>query len=108
MATLATSGRIDETLVREEITRLRGQWQPPATAADDPLVELLGARIDQLDRFDRVQLADVVTVCRQSRTLSEAGRALFQVSRQARKTANDADRLQKYLARFDLTWDDVR
>jgi transcriptional regulatory protein RtcR len=108
MATLATSGRIDEDLVREEITRLRGQWQPPATTADDPLVEILGPRIDQLDRFDRVQLAEVVTVCRQSRTLSEAGRELFQVSRQARKTANDADRLQKYLARFDLTWDDVR
>jgi transcriptional regulatory protein RtcR len=49
-----------------------------------------------------------VLVCRQSRTLSEAGRALFAVSRLARRTANDADRLQKYLARFDLDWETVR
>ncbi len=25
-----------------------------------------------------------------------------------RKTTNDSDRLRKYLARFDLQWDDIR
>jgi transcriptional regulatory protein RtcR len=54
-----------------------------------------------------VQLADVLTVCRSSRTLSEAGRRLFSVSRTRRRTANDADRLRKYLARFDINWKDV-
>jgi transcriptional regulatory protein RtcR len=108
MATLATSGRIDEDLVREETTRLLGQWQPQTDAVDDPLREALGAKVDQLDLFDRVQLAEVFAVCLRSRTLSEAGRTLFAASRLARKSANDADRLQKYLARFDLTWEDVR
>ena len=56
-----------------------------------------------LDRFDRVQLAEVVRVCRAARSLSEAGRALFAASRAARATTNDADRLRKYLARFGLT-----
>jgi transcriptional regulatory protein RtcR len=107
MATLATSGRIDEDLVREETARLLGQWRPQASQSDDPLSAVLGAKAEQLDQFDRVQLTEVVRVCQRSRSLSEAGRTLFAVSRLARKTANDADRLQKYLARFALGWDQV-
>jgi len=30
------------------------------------------------------------------------------VSREQKKQPNDADRLRKYLARFGLTWDEVR
>jgi transcriptional regulatory protein RtcR len=72
------------------------------------VVDVLGAdQAAKLDRFDRVQLADVLKVCRSSRNLSEAGRRLFSVSRTHRRTANDADRLRKYLARFDLNWKDV-
>ena len=37
-------------------------------------------------------------VCRESSTLSEAGRTLFAASRRDKKTPNDADRLRKYLA----------
>ena len=43
-------------------------------------------------------------MCRQARTLSEAGRRLFTASRGARQTTNDADRLRKYLKRFGLEW----
>lgn len=108
MATLATSGRIDESLAREETSRLSTQWQPPPAASEDLLVDLLGPRATELDLFDRVQLTDVVRICRQASSLSDAGRTLFAISRQARKVPNDADRLQKYLARFDLNWDHVR
>ena len=73
------------------------------------LDEILGAeRAAELDRFDRVQLADVIQICRQSRTLSEAGRRLFDVSRTRKTSSNDADRLRKYLARFGLNWEDCR
>ena len=61
-----------------------------------------------LDRFDQVQLEEVVRVCQRSRNLSEAGRVLFAASRQGKKMANDADRLRKYLARFNLTWDGIK
>jgi transcriptional regulatory protein RtcR len=61
-----------------------------------------------LDRFDRVQLEDVLKVCRSSSTLSAAGRALFDRSRERKKVANDADRLRKYLARFNLEWSDLK
>lgn len=62
----------------------------------------------ELDRFDRVQLNDVLSVCTRSRTISVAGRELFAVSREKKASVNDADRLRKYLARFGLTWDLVR
>jgi transcriptional regulatory protein RtcR len=51
-----------------------------------------------------VQLAEAIRVCRASRSLSEAGRSLFAASRTRRSSANDADRLRKYLARFGLDW----
>jgi transcriptional regulatory protein RtcR len=109
MATLASGGRITVGVVDREIGRLRRKWQPTREPGMNTAVEeVLGAEATAaLDRFDRVQLADVLTVCKTARTLSEAGRVLFAVSRERRKTPNDADRLRKYLARFSLTWSDV-
>ena len=46
----------------------------------------------------------MISVCRRCKSLSEAGRQLFAVSRQDKKQPNDADRLKKYLARFELDW----
>ncbi len=102
MATLAPSGRIDSTTVDDEIGRLRRMWTRGAPMAADGLDGLIEA--SGLDPFDRVQLAEVVRVCRASRSLSEAGRTLFSASRARRATANDADRLRKYLLRFGLDW----
>jgi transcriptional regulatory protein RtcR len=56
----------------------------------------------------RVQLDEVLRVCVDSPTLSEAGRRLFRASRARKKTPNDADRLRKYLARFGLEWGELR
>ncbi|WP_371182742.1 RNA repair transcriptional activator RtcR [Xanthomonas sacchari] len=106
LATLANAGRIQRELVEEEIERLRRQWRdgtPPS-----PLDTLLGEAAAQLDRFDRVQLEDVVRVCATAKSLSQAGRELFAVSRTQRASTNDADRLRKYLARFGLDWEQVR
>ena len=44
----------------------------------------------------------------ESPTLSEAERQLFDKSRMRRSVVNDADRLQKYLLKFELTWDYIR
>ncbi|MCR9246867.1 MAG: RNA repair transcriptional activator RtcR [bacterium] len=110
MCTLAHDGSITRQDVRDELARLQRAWQRPAavTDQDDLLRKLLGTgRVEELDLFDRAQLATVATVCRESRTLSEAGRRLFAASRTRRKSANDADRLRKYLARFELTFRDL-
>lgn len=109
MATLSPSGRIPTDVVEHETTRLLSSWtderDPEVDECDDPLATVLSAaQIAELDRFDRSQLTDVVRVCIASRSLSEAGRELFAVSRAARAKVNDADRLRKYLARFGLSW----
>ncbi len=108
LATLAEGGRISQPLVSAEVERLRWLWKRATSdAALDSanLDELLSAEvITELDLFDRVQLSAVIEVCRRSRTLSEAGRMLFNVTRDKRTTANDADRLRKYLSRFGLAW----
>ena len=105
MATLAPSGRINETLVAEEIARLRQRWRPANNTREDVLELLLGAgAAAAMDLFDRIQLSEVVRICRQHPTLSAAGRALFAASRAGKASVNDADRLRKYLARFGLDW----
>jgi len=113
MATLAEAGRITDTIAVGEIARLQRLWQPrgePVAAAGQiDLTELLDAdTIAQLDEFDALQLRAVVGVCRQARSLSDAGRRLFAVSRAAKRQPNDADRLKKYLARFGLAWDTLQ
>jgi transcriptional regulatory protein RtcR len=110
MATLSPAGRITEEVVEAELRRLRDAWA--GHAADDPArdacVWALGQeRAAKLDRFDRVQLADVLTVCRKSRSISEAGRELFAESRKKKASGNDADRLRKYLARFGVSWGEI-
>lgn len=102
MATLAEAGRITEAQVLDEIGRLRRSWG--GELQQDEARRVMGEAADALDLFDRAQLNAVLAVCRESASLSEAGRALFAVSRQDKKIANDADRLRKYLARFELDW----
>lgn len=107
MATLSPSGRIDVEAVRMETERLARLWSGArANAGAGPaLAALLGDEaLAAIDPFDRVQLEYVVTTCRRSPNLSEAGRHLFAASRQQRTSTNDGDRLRKYLAKFGLDW----
>ncbi|QNQ08895.1 RNA repair transcriptional activator RtcR [Sphingomonas alpina] len=105
MATFSPKGRIDSACVDAEIGRLARLWRADGAAQGDELDDLLDpAVMEALDPFDRVQLAHVVAVCRRSRSLSDAGRSLFAMSRMRRASSNDADRLRKYLARFGLEW----
>ena len=91
------------------IERLRAAWQrTPGSEADALLERALGTeRARALDRFDAVQLADVLRACQEAKSLSDAGRALFAVSRSRRSKTNDADRLRKYLLRFGLSLADL-
>lgn len=111
MATLAEVGGITAQMVDGETARLRALWRRgkrPGTGDGLALAEVIGADAAAgLDLFDAMQLGAVIGVCRQSTSLSDAGRRLYAVSRDAKSKPNDADRLKKYLARFDLAWDQV-
>ncbi len=125
LGVLADGGRVDAGLVRDEWARLVEGWrrlggacdgsrgtagESARLAEDRALLEAVLGRegLQALDLFDQPQLALVLRTCRQAKSLSEAGRTLFASSRLAKTRANDADRLRKYLARFNLAFDDVK
>ncbi len=111
MATLAPEGRITVAEVSEEIAGLEAAWTEKKVLPESSqlLENLLGKeKIDTLDLFDLKTLEAVVEVCRNTASLAEAGRTLFQVSRQKKKTTNDSDRLLKYLNKYDLSWQKIR
>jgi transcriptional regulatory protein RtcR len=115
MATLAEHGRITVDVVDEEIARLQRIWGSPSAVTDagsaapgwTEAADLMGERWSEIDRFDQVQLAEVIRLCRSARSLSDAGRQLFQASRGRKQSSNDADRLRKYLARFGLAFEQL-
>jgi len=116
LVTLAEGGRIGLPLVEAEIQRLEWLWEREGGvargSAEDAGEALLASLFDAdrlmaMDLFDRLQLSAVLGVCASSSSLSEAGRQLFQSSRQARSVVNDADRLRKYLLKFGLSWDRI-
>lgn len=106
MATLATGGRITEEIVAEEILRLGRGWAGFERATPGPadvLDEMLSPEtLEGTDLFDQVQLAEVIRVCRECRSLAEAGRRLFDRSRTQKTSVNDSHRLKQYLQRFGL------
>ncbi len=87
MATLAPGGRITKEVFREEFSKLKVMWRATETdTANKFLNEVIGAeRADQLDRFEKMQLADVLKVCKASKSMSEAGRKVLQFPAQRNK-----------------------
>lgn len=105
MATLASGGRITEELVVEEIKRLQYAWSgfSETKAEGDGLANLLSEQaLAELDLFDRLQLAEVMKICGESKSLAEAGRTLFNHSRTQKSSVNDSHRLKQYLQKFGL------
>ena len=122
MATLANGSRISLPDVMQEIERLKQLWKIETAdhsleenalgktqqlSTDTTLLErfLSTEQLSQIDPFDQIQLVGVIQVCQHSKTMAEAGRRLFAISREQRSTNNDSDRIKKYLARFGLSWE---
>lgn len=124
MAALAGENPIGTSQVEIEIKRLTAAWKTDengaAHQADMPTVRpqevsdtaetLLRTFLEEeqmaaLDRVERVTLAEVVRVCRGSRSLADAGRTLFNVSGVGK---NPSDRLRKFLKRHHLDFHALR
>lgn len=110
MATLAEGGRITLDIVEDEIARSsRRQAKAEGATCDTSLATLLGENVNEkYDRFDLAQLAEVIRVCRESDSMSDAAKKLFAVSRKAKSSSNDSDRLSKYLAKFGLKFKEIK
>ena len=109
MATLAPAGRINVDVVNDEVDRLKYAWSEAGGSSSlDVLKSVLpDERLAEIDLFDQSGLAKVIEVCKECRSMAEAGRRLFAVSRQAKAQPNDSDRVKKLLGRFGLSWRDI-
>lgn len=113
MATLSDNGYIDTDIVKLEIEKLSELWQ----ISDDDFNHsenhflsqfLSDEQLNNIDEFDKIQLIGVLKICQKSQSMADAGRQLFAHSRLDKKVSNDSDRVKKYLARFGLTWADIK
>jgi transcriptional regulatory protein RtcR len=110
MSTLADSGRITEDLVSEEVIRLKQKWEVIDNHNPTHLLRsLVSAEIlDELDYYDQLNLINILNVCRSSQSMAEAGRKLFNKSREHKKSTNDSHRVKQLLSKFDITFERIR
>lgn len=111
LATLAPKGRITESCVEKECIRLKRSWfqsegdslaAAQLTSSPDEVLRSVGLQPERIDLFEKHQLAFVIQILWQSKSLAEAGRRLFSVSRSSLQRNNDSDRIRKYLGRFGI------
>ncbi len=102
LATLTDEdGVITLAIVEEEIACLLVEWEQEGHS--DVLRGLVDAgTLRQMSHFDRHGLAEVVRVCRQSRSQADAARTLFGV--EGVDSYTEPTRLRKYLDRYGLTY----
>lgn len=110
MCTFAIGGRITLENMKKEKLRLLDRWQTQGdNIINNECPAMVPAEIWQkLDLFEQNQLSSVLQVLQNSRSLAEAGRKLFSVSRKQKKISNDSDRLRKYLAKYQVSWKDEK
>lgn len=105
MGTLAPGGRITEDVVDEEIIRLQHDWRRSKQEYDPREItsRFLNAETHaKLDLYDHILLAGVARVCKESGSMAEAGRQLFNQSREQKKSGNDSHRLSQLLVKYGL------
>ncbi len=107
ICTLALGGRITLDILDEEIKRLKSLWKSENFESEVRLIDNFKHIInkDKIDLFEQIQIEGVLRVCSECRSLSDAGRKLFAISRLSKASSNDSDRLKKFLSKYGLTWE---
>jgi transcriptional regulatory protein RtcR len=111
MATLADGGRITQNVVKDEIERLKNDWS--FSTQDKNPINITAHYLNDdihvsLDLFEHIHLAGVIQVCRHAKSMAEAGRTLFNQSREQKKSQNDSHRLKQYLGKYHLEFNKIR
>lgn len=108
MTTLSDGGRISVEIVEQEIRLLQQRWQRGGDRGLGMLQDYLSdEQIKDLDLFDQLQLQNVIEVCRHARSMADAGRRLFAVSRESKASQNDSHRVSQYLGKFELSFGEL-
>lgn len=106
MATLAPGGRITEEIVDDEIKRLQINWK--TETVNETSCEIDDYVEQPIDLFEQLQLVGVIKVCKESASAAEAGRRLFNISRQNKTSTNDSHRLLQFLRKYGLKFEQFK
>ncbi|GGB99171.1 transcriptional regulator [Marinobacterium zhoushanense] len=111
MGTLADGGRITVEVVDEEVGRLKRKWNATSSTeqnAGELIEQVLGqGSADSIDYYDQLKLAALIEVCRHSSSMAEAGRKLFNVSRESKRSSNDSHRVKQLLAKYGIRFEEL-
>lgn len=105
MSTLADGGRITQEVVDDEIGRLKHDWSAASKESDPKAITanfLDSQTHEKLDLFEHIQLAGIANACKNAKSIAEAGRILFDQSRNEKKSVNDSHRLKQLLGKYNL------
>ena len=111
MATLADGGRITEDVVKDEILRLKHDWSAKTQDIDPKVITAKFLDEDvhaKLDLFEHIQLAGIASICKNAKSMAEAGRILFDQSREQKKSVNDSHRLKQLLGKYGLEFEQFK
>lgn len=111
MAAHSEDGYISPEIVDREIGYLKRswrRWELEESKKYEICMRLLPVDVfNSLDLFELIQLEEVLCQCRKYKSMAEAGRALFNVSRQKKVSHNDSHRLSMYLKKYNITWRNI-
>lgn len=111
MSTLADGGRITDDLVTDEIQRLTTKWATHSnnTFNEKELIEATigGPACNALDYYEQVKLSALLKTCKDSRSMAEAGRLLFNVSRNNKSAPNDSHRIKQLLDKHNIQFKEI-
>ncbi|BCE03663.1 hypothetical protein TYM08_P3726 [Marinicellulosiphila megalodicopiae] len=105
MTILCDGGRINDEITLDKIERLKNKWNAHNSQTNTIDLEdyLSCEAIDNLDYFDQAQLRTIIETCLDSKSMADAGRKLFAVSRLKKTTTNDSHRVKVLLSKFGIT-----
>lgn len=111
MGTLSDGGRITSEVVMQEIARLKKKWQASTgdgTNPSDVIESILGAGSSaSIDYYEQLKLASLLEVCAKSKSMAEAGRTLFNISRNEKKSNNDSHRIRQLLDKYGIRFEEI-
>jgi len=112
MGTLSDGGRITVNVVNKEIERLQTKWQitgnhPPSDDLNY-IESILGEeKFKSIDLYEQISLAPLLRICRDSKSMADAGRRLFNISRSKKSSSNDSHRVKQILDKYGITFRDL-
>ncbi|PCK06178.1 MAG: transcriptional regulator [Alteromonadaceae bacterium] len=112
MATLTNGGRITSDIVDEEIVRLVNKWSQSIGKNSSPSLDITKYlnknTIEQMDYYEQACFSVIIESCKKANSMAEAGRILFDKSRETKASNNDSHRVKQILTKYGISFAQIK